>query len=111
MRAWRDHRTDLVKVRRHRLGIAMRHDEACRLAFGRTDRAEDIGRLCALIVRCGWPCSAPGPAAGDLVLLADARFILKPQLYFGAGRERLADFRHTGREVFLKASIASRSCA
>lgn len=43
-----------------------------------TDGAEDIGRLGALVAgRCGTR-SPFRPASGDLVLLADASFVLEP---------------------------------
>ena len=56
-------------------------------------------------------CSLFRPASCDLVLLADPGFVLEPDFYLGAGRERRADIRQAGREVFLKASIASASWA
>ena len=111
MGAGRDHRTDLGEVGGHRLAVTTGHDEARALALGRADRAEDVGGLRALIVRCGRPCPAPRPPPGDLVLLPYPGFVLEPQLYVGAGRERRADFFQAGGEVFLKASMAPLSWA
>ena len=48
----------LGEMQVHRRGIAERQDETRRLAFGRTDRAEDVGRLGALIVRRRRPGAA-----------------------------------------------------
>ena len=42
---------DFIQMQLHRLGIALRQDQADRLAFLRTDRAEDIGRGGALVAR------------------------------------------------------------
>ena len=79
---------------------AERHDQPGALAFGGTDGAKDVGPFGALVVGCSGPGSAPGPAAGDLVLLAHPGFILPPQLYLGAGREARPDLRQLGGEVF-----------
>ena len=52
-------------------------------------------------VELGSFCAAPGPTAGDLVLLSDPRLVSKPDLYRLAAcpvRDRL----QTGREGFLK---------
>jgi hypothetical protein len=49
----------------------------------------------------------PRPAARDLVLLADARFVLEPNLYgFDVDRPFARDFIQARGEVFLKSSIA-----
>jgi hypothetical protein len=107
MRAGIDGGGDFRQMSIHRLGIAPRQDQTDALALLRTDRAEDIGPFCALIVRRTWSCSAPGPAARDLVLLADAGFVLEPEFDLYARFETLADRFDLGREVFLKASTAN----
>ena len=65
----------------------------------------DIGGFGALILRRARPCSALGPAPRDLVLLADARFVLEPNLYWCPLREASPDRREFLREAFLKSSI------
>ena len=95
----------------HRLGIAPGQDEADAFAFLRTDRAEDIGPFGTLVVRRAGPCAALGPAARDLVLLADTGFVLEPKFDLYARFETLADRFDLGREVFLKASTANSFCA
>ena len=51
--------------------------------------------------------AASGPAAGDLVFLADAGFIGEPDLYLGRGNAPLLrNLLQTGGEAFLKSSIA-----
>jgi PHP family Zn ribbon phosphoesterase len=106
-----DGRSDFGQVRIHRLGIAPRQDEADSLALLRTDRAEDIDPFGALIVRCAGPCSAPGPTARDLVLLADPGFVLEPEFDLYARFETLTDRFDLGGEVFLNASTANSFCA
>lgn len=109
MSVGRDHGADLDQMRLHGLGVAPGHDEPGALAFGRADRPKDIGPLRALIMRCAGPGPATSPSAGDLVLLADPRFILKPQLYALAVGLALLDLRHAGGKVFLNASAAAGS--
>ena len=94
----------------HRLRVAERHDDAGALALRRTDRTEDVGPGGALVVWRPRPGAAPGPPPGELVLLADPRLVLEPELYALAGM-RGADLRHALRETFLKASAASGSWA
>jgi len=43
--------SDFGKMQVHRFGIAERQDKACALAERRADRAEDVGRCSALIMR------------------------------------------------------------
>ena len=87
MGAGSDMRRDLLQVLGHGAGVAPGHDEPGGLAFLWADRSEDVGPFGALIVRRRRACAAPRPAAGDLVLLADARFVLPPDLYLDTGRE------------------------
>ena len=97
---------DLVEVHLHGFGVAAGQDQAGTLAVLRTNGAEDIGRLRALVVRRARPCAAPRPAPREAVLLADPRLVLPPYLYRGAGRQARRDLRQLGREAFLKASSA-----
>jgi hypothetical protein len=105
--ARRDGLRNLGQMQRHRLGRAARQHQAGGLASRRADRAEDVGRGRPQIPWRRGPRAAFGPTACDLVLLADARLIGKPDL------ERLAsglvgrDFRHTRRKLFLKAATAA----
>ena len=79
---------DFRQVQGHRVGVAARQDQAGGGASGRADRAEDVGRARALVVRRRGPCAAPRPAPGDLVLLADPGLVLEPDLYRLARRRR-----------------------
>jgi len=109
--AWRHLGGDLIDMPLHGLGVAARqHESGTDTALG-TNGPEDIGRLCALVMRCSGPASPFCPAARDLVFLADPRFILPPKLYWRAGREPGPDRFQLGGETFLKASMASSFCA
>lgn len=102
---------DLDQVLVHGMGVAPRHDESRSLALFGADGTEDIGRTGSLVVRRGRPCSPLGPAARDLVLLANPSFILEPDFDHFALGGASGDFCHSGGEVFLNASAASGSCA
>ena len=102
---------DLFEMQVHRIRIAERQDEPRTLALGRTDGAEDVGPIRALVMGRARSRSAPGPAPRDLVLLAYARFVLKPDFDLGAFAKFRPDLRHLRREVFLKASRANSFCA
>ncbi|MET3354341.1 UNVERIFIED_ORG: hypothetical protein ABID33_002252 [Xanthobacter viscosus] len=63
----------------HGVSICEGHDERGSDAANRTDGAEQVGALIALVRRLTRPCSAPGPLPDETVLLADARLILEPE--------------------------------
>jgi hypothetical protein len=76
------------------------------------DGAEDVGGCGALITGRAGAGAALGPATGDLVLLADTRFVREPYFYLVAGdRLRARDCVQTRGEVFLKSSIAPSAWA
>ncbi len=98
------HATDLRQMLIHRFHIGARQDQPGGTgAFG-TDRAEQIGPFVALVPRRLGARPAPRPAPRQAAFLADARFVLKPdldRLLFGALRYDGID---KGGEVFLNAS-------
>lgn len=103
---------DFGEVQIHRLGVAKGKDEPGTLALSRTDRAEDVGRGGALVMRRRGACATLGPTPRDLVLLSDPRFVLEPDFYRRVARERRSDLRQRGSEApFLNASIATSSWA
>ena len=107
MSARRNGLGDFNEVQIYRLGIAGGQNEGRTFALLWTDRAEDVGRGGALIARSAWACAALGPPACDFVLLADACFVLEPNLYcFDVDRPVARDLFQTRREAFLKSSIA-----
>ena len=110
--AGRDHLSDLRQVQVHRLGIASRQDQGRALAQLWADRAEDVGGGGALIAGSTWAGAALGPAAGDLVLLANASFVLEPDFYLvDIDRLRARDCLQARGEVFLKSSITPSAWA
>jgi hypothetical protein len=112
MRARRDLRRDLGQMEVHRLSIASRHDERRALAVLGTDRPEDIGRCGSLVFGRARARAGLGPTPGDLVLLADARFVGEPDFY-GVGLDAFfaPDLLQARGETFLKSSMAPSACA
>ena len=104
-----DGKRDLLEVQRHGLGVAGREDETGRLAERGTNGAEDIGRGGSLILQGKRARAAFGPASRNLVLLADAGFVLEPQFKGLAAGGR--DIGQEGWNFFLKATTAASSCA
>lgn len=99
---------DFGKMQVHRHRIAPGQDEARCLAFLRADGAEGVGRPGSLVVRRGRARTAPGPPAGNFILLSYARFVCPPDFDRCTGRERRGDLVHLGSESpFLKASTSS----
>jgi hypothetical protein len=108
----RDGVGDFRQMQVHRLGIAGRQDQASCFAELRADGSEDVGRGGALIPRSAWASAALGPPAGDLVLLADAGLVRKPNLYFpDIDRLFARDFIQARWELFLKSAMAPSACA
>jgi hypothetical protein len=107
-----DHLSDLREVQVHRLGIASRQDQGRTLALLWTDGAEDVGGSGALIAGCAGAGAALGPAAGDLVLLANTGFVLEPDFYFvDIDRPLTCDCLQARGKVFLKSSITPSAWA
>jgi hypothetical protein len=78
-------------------------------AARRADGAEEVGPGEPPVALDPRARAAPGPDAGQRALLADARFILKPDFNRPAGKLRRDRGARQLGEVFLKASCASRS--
>ena len=76
VRAGRDVEGDLLEMHAHGLAVALGHDDAGSLTFSGTDRPEDPCRGPALILRRTRAGATPGPAPGELGLLADTGFVL-----------------------------------
>ena len=111
MGAAADTARDLDEVELHRLAVGVGHGERRAGAARRADGAEQVGAFVALIGGLAWARAAPRPLPHEAVLLADAGFVLEPDL------DRLA-FRQAGAvsvqrrgEVFLKAATVSSSLA
>src|SRR3954468_3381177 len=93
---------DFRQMQAHGLCIASGQHQGRALALLRADRSEDVDRTRRLIMRGAGPGAPSGPAAGDLVLLADTGLVLPPQLDRGALREARPDRLQGGWEAFLK---------
>ena len=110
MRSEGDFGCDLVEMELHGFAVASRQHEGGAGSTVGTDRTKQISRLGPLIVGGTGASTFPGPAIGELVLLAHPHLVLKPDLYRCAGCKLRADFLHTLGEVFLNASMASAFC-
>src|SRR6202521_967101 len=102
MRAGRDGTSDLVAVLLHGFGVGIRHDDRDTSIAARTDRAEQIGVLIALILRLTRARALLGPLVGETVLLSDPHFILEPHLDRGCGCKLAHYLRDAGRKVFFE---------
>ena len=112
MGSWCDHLGNLSEMQVHRLGVASRQDQGRALALLRADRTEDVGGSGALVPGRARSGAALGPAAGDLVLLADTSLVLEPDFYLVDVNRLLArDCLQARREVFLKSSMTPLACA
>jgi hypothetical protein len=100
---------DFREVGVHRLGVDGRQDQPCRGATCGADGPEDVGPLVAGIAGCAGSGAAPGPDAGERALLANARFILKPEFERPAPRGLGDRRRYRFGEVFLNAACAPGS--
>jgi len=110
--AGRDGRGDCDEMQVHRLGVAGGQDQAGALALLGADGTEDVGRGGSLVARSAGAGPALGPPARDLVLLADARLVLEPNLYGPDIDGLLArNFVQARGEAFLKSSIAPSAWA
>ena len=67
---------NLVKVKLHGVGVGIGQRQGCAGAASRTDRAEQIRALGALVGRLARPRSASRPLPHKAVRLAEARLIL-----------------------------------
>jgi len=110
--SWRDRLGDLEEMQVHCFGVASRQDQGRALALLGAHGTEDVGRSGALIAGSTRTGAAFGPSARDLVLLADTRFVLEPNLY-GLDIDRFftRDFIQARWEVFLKSSTVPAAWA
>ena len=79
MRAGRDMAGDFVDMRLHGLGVDPGRGDRGALPERRTNRAEQIAVLVALVGGLAWPRSLARSLMNDAILLAYAGFVTKPQ--------------------------------
>ena len=98
---------DFVDVLLHRLGVGIGQGESRPFAARRADGAKQIEVFITLVRGLARARSPPRPLTNLAVLLADARFVLKPDLdrlvLWNVGEMRA----QRGREVFLNAAMVS----
>ena len=99
--------TDLIEMLLHGRGVGVGHSQAGTDAASRTDGAEQIGALVALIGWLAWPGTAASPLTHKAVLLADPCLVLEPDLDRFVTGQMCQMSAQRGREVFLKAAIVS----
>ena len=68
--------SNLVEMKLHGFGVAEWENEGSAGSMFGADRTEHIGRLGALIMDGSGTRARPGPAVGELVLLADPHLVL-----------------------------------
>jgi hypothetical protein len=100
----------LVDMQLHHVGVGMGQCESRADTAGGADGAEEIRVLVTLVGGLGGPRSTLRPLPDKAVLLADAGFILEPDLDRLALGYPLEMGRERAREVFLKAWMVSPSC-
>ena len=110
MSALSDSSGDFLEVGLHGLGNGARQDERRANAASQPDGAEQIGALVALVGGLARPCAGSRPLAHQAVLLADACFVLEPDLNGRALRQMRRVRLQRGREVFLNAAMMRSSC-
>ena len=101
MRAFLDMTRDFIEVKLHHVRIGEGQRQRRAFALGRTNRAEEIGVLVALIGGLARPRAAFRPLPHEAVLLSDARLVLKPD-FDGRFLRQMGKVRFQSRcEVFL----------
>ncbi len=101
MRASCDMAADLVEVKLHGLGVGEGQRERGARSPCRANGAEQVGALVALVGGLAGPRAAARPLPDNPVLLADAGFVLKPDLDRPFLRQAGEMRAQRAREVFL----------
>ena len=100
VRASGDVEGDLVEVQLHGLGVGEGQGQRRTDAARRADGAEQVGALVALVGGLGRPRAAPRPLPDEAVLLADAGFVLEPDLELLLARQ-IGEMRASVRGKFF----------
>ncbi len=102
---------DFLEMELHGLGVGEGQRQRSADASGGTNGAKEIRAFIALIGGLARPRSSLGPLTHKAVLLADAGFILEPDLDRRRRRQAVEMGAQRAREVFLKASTICSSWA
>src|SRR5258708_12386756 len=87
----------------HRLAVDPGRDDGGADGTRRTDRAKEVGRVVTIVANGRRAAAAQRPLIRQRALLADAGFVLEPDLDRLARRPRRQDLGYEARELFLKA--------
>lgn len=101
---------DFIEMQLHHGRVATGDDKTGADASLRTNRAEDPGRLGALILLRHRPASLARPPPCDLGFLADPSLVLPPDLYRCLRTQAGSESVELTWETFLKASSAWSFC-
>jgi len=106
-----DRPADFFEVELHGMGVGFWHHDGRAGSPRRADGSEQIGVLIPLVGGLARPCAPSRPLPYKAVLLANPRFVLKPQLDTRLLREvGYVRFERAG-EVFLYVRMTAASCA
>ena len=94
---------NLVEMQLHCSGICEGQRQRCSCAPGWADGTEQVGAFIALVGGLDGSCATLGPLTDEAVLLADAGFVLEPDLDAFV-RVVGGDLRDERRSFFLKAA-------
>jgi len=109
VRARGDLGADLDKMQVHCLGVDRRQHERGADTAGGTDSAEQVSPVVSLVARRAGSAAFVGPDVGQAALLADASFVLPPELDRLVARVLGDGGGDQVGEVFLCASWAAVS--
>ncbi len=109
--AGRDVCADFSKMQVHGFGTDDRQHQCSANAARRTNSAKYVGPVIALIAGRARPAAFVSPDVGQTALLANAGFILPPQLYGLIARVLWDSCSNQLGKVFLCASWVAGSCA
>ena len=103
---------DGFQMKVHCLRVAPGQDQSDSLASLGTDCAKDVSGSGPLILRCRRARAPAAPAASDLVLLSDPRFVAEPDIYsVWVEPETVRNRVQDGWKLFLNSSMAPAACA
>lgn len=109
VRSRRDLAADLGQMQGERFGVGPGQDQRRGGGARRADRAEDVSPFVTPVARAARSASTPGPYPGQRSLLADAGFVLEPDLDRLAARGGWDCGGDPVGEVFLNAAWAASS--
>ena len=101
---------DLLEVELHGVRVGERQRQRGSRTARRTDRAEQVGALVALVGRLAGPGAASRPLPHEAILLADPGLVLEPDLDPLSLGDAVQMGTQRDGKVFLNASTVRASC-